>query len=135
MSWEPILLIIALIVIDFITGIIGAVVNDSFSSKIMRQGLWHKLAYFIILAVVVILERLSVYYDLGFVNLNSGFGYSVAAATMLSLVIVWIILTEVGSILENIVVINPKLKDNTFMAIFAKREDAMERESRENGNA
>lgn len=107
----PYLLIFALIVIDYFTGIFGAVKTDSFSSSKMRQGLFHKLAYLLVIVVAFIIEELAAFYDLGFVN------------GIVALVCVWIIITEIGSILENLVVINPAFADNSFMAIFARREE------------
>lgn len=110
---EPLMLILALIVIDYILGIIGAIVNDDFSSTKMRQGLFHKMAYLVILIVALIVQRLGEFYDLGIAFTAAVYG----------LVCTWIIITEIGSILENLTVINPKFADNDFMKIFAKTEN------------
>lgn len=113
-AYEPYILVLALVVIDYVTGIIGSVVTHSFSSTIMRTGLWHKLAYLVAIIVGLVLEHLSEYYELGFVF----------AETITTMIIIWIVITEVGSILENLVKINPNLANNNFMRIFAQREEA-----------
>lgn len=112
--YEPYILVMILIAIDYITGIIGSVVTHSFSSTVMRTGLWHKLAYLVAIVVGLVLERLSSYYELGFVF----------AGTITVMIIIWIVITEVGSILENLVKINPKLADNSFMRIFVRKDEA-----------
>lgn len=48
----------------------------------------------------------------------------VYAGVLYSLTYVWIVVTETGSILENLVLINPDLADNSFMRIFDRREEA-----------
>ena len=48
----------------------------------------------------------------------------VYAGVLYSLAYVWIVVTETGSILENLVLINPDLADNSFMRIFDRREEA-----------
>ena len=112
MEFEPLILIIALVIIDYTTGIISSIVNKCFDSSKMRMGLLHKLSYAVALVVALIVQQLGNYYELGFIYSD----------TMLTLVIIWIIITEVGSILENIVSINPSLSDNNFLSIFDRRE-------------
>lgn len=118
---EPIILILALIIIDYILGLVGALTNGNFSSSKMREGLVHKFTYLVVMFVALIIERLAFHYDIGLV-FSAGF---------FTMVCVWIIMTELGSILENLVVINPKFADNAFMAIFAKREKVEEVEKLE----
>lgn len=123
MEFEPLVLILALIIIDYTTGIISSIVNKCFDSSKMRIGLLHKLSYAVAIAVAIIVQQLGNYYDLGYV-------YSDA---MLTLVLIWIIITEVGSILENIITINPGLSSNSFLAIFDRREKKEEEEKEVKG--
>lgn len=115
-SWVVFGLIFALIAIDYVLGVIGAIANDTFSSTIMRRGLWHKLSYIFALIVGIIIDELIIYFELPYIY----------AGAILSLIQVWIIVTEVGSILENIIKINPAMGDNSFMRIFAKAEERKE---------
>ena len=78
----------------------------------MRQGLIHKFTYLVAIVIAEIIVLLSGYLDLGF--------YFVDA--IVGLVCVWISLTEFGSILENIVKINPKLGEDGFLQIFSNSQ-------------
>ena len=111
-DWHVYVLIFALIVIDYVLGVIGAVISKTFSSSVMRQGLIHKFTYLVAIVIAEIIVLLSGYLDLGF--------YFVDA--IVGLVCVWISLTEFGSILENIVKINPKLGEDGFLQIFSNSQ-------------
>lgn len=109
--FQPLILLFVLIVLDFVTGTIGAIANDTYDSSKMRKGLLHMLSYVFAIGVTLILEEIAKYYDLGYVY----------ATSLYTLVYVWIVVTEVGSILENLIKINPSLSDNSFMKIFANQ--------------
>lgn len=111
-DWHVYVLIFALIVIDYVLGVIGAVINNTFSSSTMRQGLVNKFTYLVAIVIAEIIVLLSGYLDLGF-----DFGDAIVG-----LVCVWISLTEIGSILENIVKINPKLGEDGFLQIFSNSQ-------------
>lgn len=114
MIWEPLLWLLLLVIVDFITGLIGHTTREGFSSSKVREGLAHKFTYVIALILCLILEKIMEYYDLPMVY----------ADVLYSLTYVWIVITETGSILENLVLINPDLADNSFMRIFDRREQA-----------
>lgn len=109
--FEPLILLFILVAMDFATGVIGAICNGVYNSSKMRQGLLHALTYVFAIALAIILQEISKFYDLGLV-------YTTA---LYALVYIWIVLTETGSILENLVKINPALADNKFMSIFANQ--------------
>ncbi len=111
-DWHVYVLIFALIVIDYVLGVIGAVINKTFSSSVMRQGLVNKFTYLVAIIIAEIIALLSGYLDLGF-NF---------ADAIVGLVCVWISLTEIGSVLENIVKINPKLGEDGFLNIFSNSQ-------------
>ena len=87
------------IVMDFFTGLLKAFATDSFSSKIMRRGLFHKLSLLCVLALGWLME-----YAQRFVDLGLSFAVPVGTAAC-----VYIILMEAGSIMENLCRINPEL--------------------------
>lgn len=111
-DWHVYVLIFVLIVIDYVLGVIGAVISKTFSSSVMRQGLIHKFTYLVAIVIAEIIVLLSGYLDLGFDFVD----------TIVGLVCVWISLTEIGSILENIVKINPKLGEDGFLQIFSNSQ-------------
>lgn len=104
--------IFGLVVIDYGLGMIGAVVRGNWDSGIMRLGLLHKLSYLFAVVVGWIVQYLVSVFELPYVN----------GVAIVTLICVWIIITEVSSILENLCVINPNLATNSFMSIFAKRD-------------
>ena len=112
MSFEPVLLLLLLVIIDYIVGTIGHTMRDGFSSAKMREGLVHKFAYVVVLGVCLVIQALLNYYDLPYYYGDACF----------SLAFVWICVAEVGSILENVVLLNPDLADNSFLRIFDKRD-------------
>lgn len=91
---------------DIFTGFLGAAATDSISSTKMRKGLFHKGAFYCVFVLAVALELTVEYYD---------FGYTVPAVTAVT---GYIVLTEVISICENVVVMNPELKDTALMKLF-----------------
>lgn len=111
-DFEPMILIFALVAIDYVVGTIAHTVREGFQSSKMREGLLHKFAYVVMLCVCLIIKALTSYYELPFIYGDACF----------TLVCVWIVVTEVGSILENIVLLNPDLADKKFLHIFDKRE-------------
>lgn len=107
-----IVLTCTLIALDYVTGLIKAVLQQKVQSSIMRQGLWHKLAEIlaILLAYLVVLEghHLQLPFDIDF---------------LLPGVVAWITVMEVTSILENIGEINPELKASSFLKIFNQKTE------------
>ena len=86
------------ILLDILSGVTQAVKNKTLSSKIMRQGIYHKLGYMLIMALAALAEYSVLYMDLGF------------QTPLLVPSCVLICLTETVSIVENIELINPELK-------------------------
>lgn len=121
-NFEPFLLLFLLVIIDYVVGTIAHSVREGFSSTKMREGLLHKFAYFVVLGVCLIIQGLLDYYDLPYAYGNACF----------ALAFVWICVAEVGSILENAALLNPDLKDGSFMRIFDKREKEDEDDAKGN---
>lgn len=117
--WEPIaqnqgLILVALcfIVLDIALGFAGAVKDSRVSSKIMREGLWHKLGSIALIAVSDVIDgALLGGVDLGF------------PAPVLAGVCLYISLMELVSVLENISILNPELKDNPLLNRFAEKSE------------
>ena len=85
--------------IDYITGYSAAAKNGEWSSQIAREGLWHKAGCIFAVLVAGILDAV-VGYLLGNIHgLALPFEYTVFVCP---LVVVWYMLMELGSILENV---------------------------------
>lgn len=100
--------IIFFIIVDYVTGIAKAILNNTLSSQKMRQGLWHKFAYLMLALVAYFIDMINLHVDLGL-------PVSVFVCTVGG-----ISLIELTSILENITAINPELADAPFMSVFAQ---------------
>lgn len=94
--------------LDYITGVINAVMHGKLSSTKMREGLGHKFAYLCTFFVAWFIDFEMGHIDIGF------------HAALMPLVTGSIVLIELSSIIENIGKINPELKNAPFMQIFAQ---------------
>ena len=104
------------IIVDYVTGITKAIMQDNLSSKKMREGLSHKFAYFILILVAWFIDEINLHVDLGL-------PVSVFVCTVGG-----ICLIELTSILENITVINPELAGAPFMQIFSQSTSGKHKE-------
>lgn len=100
--------VIFFVVVDYVTGIAKAILNNTLGSQKMRQGLWHKFAYIMLTLVAYFIDMINLHVDLGL-------PVSVFVCTVGG-----ISLIELTSILENITAINPELADAPFMQILAQ---------------
>lgn len=100
--------VVFFIIVDYVTGIAKAILNNTLSSQKMRQGLWHKFAYLTLTLVAYFVDMINLHVDLGL-------PVSVFVCTVGG-----ISLIELTSILENITAINPELADAPFMSVFAQ---------------
>jgi phage-related holin len=98
------------IALDFVTGFLQAVAQGTFSSKVMRQGLFHKVALVLVLLMGWLMDYAQRFVDLGV-------SVPVGAA-----VCVYIIIMEVCSALENLRKMNPELTDK-LVEIFGVRPE------------
>lgn len=110
-------IVFLLVLIDYVTGVVNAVMHSELSSEKMREGLGHKFAYLAIICVALIVEYGSGYIDLGiklpsFIPVCAG-----------------VCLIEITSIIENCAKINPELSKSNILNIF--KVDKKESDSKE----
>lgn len=99
-------IVFLLVLIDYMTGVVNAIMHGELSSEKMRRGLGHKFAYLAIICVALIIEYGSDYIDLGI------------ELPIFIPVCVGICLIEITSIMENCVKINPELSGSNILNIF-----------------
>lgn len=106
------LFVFVFVVFDYVTGVLKAVMAGALSSGVMRSGLMHKFAYLLVLTLAELIELCGAHFDLGYslpvVSLCGGF----------------IILIEITSILENLVKINPALKNSKILQLLTPKSDS-----------
>lgn len=110
-DWFMVVSALLFVCFDFLTGIIKAIKNKNVSSSVMREGLLHKVAFVLIIILAIMCEAAMTHLDLGI------------TVPLIAPVCVYIILTEVASILENIGEINPELKNSKMLALFASTKE------------
>lgn len=99
------------IIMDYVTGVANAIMHNQMSSEKMRNGLWHKFAYIVVICTAILIEWGTQWLDLGF------------DLPLVAPVLVSIALIEITSILENCVKINPELKTYKVLSIFNKTQE------------
>lgn len=110
-------IVFLLVLIDYITGVVNAIMHSELSSEKMRQGLGHKFAYLAIICVALIVEYGSDYINLG------------VELPVFMPVCAGICLIEITSITENCMKINPELSKSNVLDIF--KIDKKESDSKE----
>ena len=85
--------------LDYATGTAAALRVGEWSSKVARDGLWHKLGAVVAVLVAAILDGVIGIILANVPALTLPFDYTVFLTV---LVLVWYIMTELGSIVENI---------------------------------
>lgn len=96
------------ILLDLVTGITKGFMKKEFSSSVMREGLFHKLG-----SVLCIVFAILVDYAQGIIDLG-------VTIPVVPAVCSYIILMEIGSIIENICLINPEFMPDKLRSYFAK---------------
>lgn len=98
---------------DYLTGVVKAVMQNNLSSQKMREGLGHKFAYLILIAVAYAIDTVNTHISLGL------------PVNVFIVTVGGVCLIELTSILENVCEINPELKNKPFMRIFdtSKKEN------------
>ena len=99
LGWQGIMALVwvAAMGLDYLTGTAAACYAGEWSSRIAREGLWHKGG---MIAVVIVAAIADGAMAVLCANLPMGMEWPVL---VLPLVLAWYILTELGSILENAV--------------------------------
>lgn len=112
-----ILAVLVFVIMDYITGIIAAIMHKNLSSTKMREGLGNKFAYLCVFFIAWFIDFEMSHIDIGF------------HSTLTPIVTVGIVLIELSSIIENIGKINPELAQAEFMKIFTDHD-----KEHDNGN-
>ena len=92
------IVVLCFIALDVITGLIAALKNHTYKSEVMRQGLFHKCG-----------EILAIGFAYGCEYAFPIVGISISVPLAGS-VLIYIIIMETGSILENISLVSPEIK-------------------------
>lgn len=93
----PIAAVCLMVILDIVTGLMKAFATGTVQSSVMREGLFHKATYFILILLFAVVEVLQMHFDI-----------LPELPTALA-ICVYVVATEIISIIENISIINPEL--------------------------
>ena len=85
-------------IIDYLTGSAAALRAGEWSSKAARDGIWHKVGSIVAVIVAALLDVVIGHLLANVPGVELPFTYTVLLSP---LVVIWYILTEAGSIIEN----------------------------------
>ena len=102
------------ILLDIVTGLVKAFMTKTFTSSAMKQGLWSKCGSMLLIVLGVIGEYGMRYIELGI------------TIPLLATFCSYISLMEIGSIIENIGQIDPRIVPSFIKKYFAKITDESE---------
>ena len=99
LGWKGIMAVVwvGVMALDYISGTFAACKNGQWCSAVAREGLWHKLGMIIAVCVAAIADGIMAVIC---ANVPVGIEWP---GIILPLVLAWYIITELGSILENVV--------------------------------
>ena len=105
-----IIAVMAFITLDYVSGVVSAIVEKKLSSKRMKSGFLKKFGYILLLCLCYMIDLTTVRMHLGFTT------------DIFSIVSSAICLIEITSILENICIINPDIKVSNILDIFNNKK-------------
>lgn len=105
-----------LVVLDYVSGFAKALATRTVSSTKMRNGLFHKFAYVLVLALALLVEHGQQYINIG------------VTIPIVAPVCAYIAIMEILSVLENAQALNPELAGSGIFKIFVNSSDALRRE-------
>lgn len=107
------IILIAIIfhVLDYVTGLLGAIKRHKVRSAKLRDGLWKKFGFILSYFLFGLIDKFG--YEVGF---SPGF-------PVLNLLVTYSVLMEVISIIENIHEINPQLLPRKLLSLIGRDPD------------
>lgn len=96
MMFVPLVILFAVIIIDYMSGMLKAWGNDELSSKVGLKGIIKKLCYLMLVCVAGVVDWL-LWSGLRQVGITLDFGFCFGL-----IVVIWLIINELISILENL---------------------------------
>ncbi len=116
MDYQIIIVAAIMMVLDVVFGFAGAVRQKDIQSEKLRNGLWHKAGFVGLIVLAYVIEYTAQYADLGF-----------DVPTVLA-VCIYVIVTEIVSVFENLCVLNPHLVESPLGALFSQTPKVEEAE-------
>lgn len=111
----PIIVAVVFHLLDLITGLIGAVRNKDINSAKMRDGLFKKVGFIFCYVLAFLMD-----------NYGAEIGLKIGVS-VLPIIVLYAVTTEIVSIIENISKINPDLVPKTLKQLFHITDEGSEK--------
>lgn len=108
-QWQPMLVAVIMMALDIVFGFAGAVKNNDIRSDKMREGLWHKAGFCGLIILAFAYEVASAWVN--FEANMTGIGITMPVLPAVTAICLFVVATEVVSILENLCELNPKIAE------------------------
>ena len=108
MDFHVLLITCVMIVLDVVFGFAGAIKQKDVQSSKLRDGLWHKAGFMGLITLTYVIQYTAQHAELGF------------DVPSVMAVCVYVIVTEVVSVFENLWVLKPRLGDSPPGGVFCK---------------
>lgn len=106
-NWSVIVVTLFFVIFDYVTGVIQAVCNKDVQSSRMREGLFHKGAFVLVIILAIACEvAMGAIPEIGF------------TLPLVVPVCSYLIVTELVSIMENLGLMNSDLMSSKILSIF-----------------
>lgn len=115
----PILVLMLVMIVDYITGLAGAYITKQLNSRVGIVGIIKKVGYLGLVAVGMVADYI-IYSALAQIGVDIGLGYCVGMV-----ITIWLIINELISILENLAEIGVPLP-NFLMKLIEKLKVTVE---------
>lgn len=99
------------ILLDLLSGFVKAIKEKAYCSSIMREGLYHKVGSVLCVAFATLIDYAQTFLDIG------------VSVPMVISVCTYIVIMEIGSIIENVCAINPEIMPDKLKSYFKKLSD------------
>lgn len=106
-TWQSILVVVIMIVLDIIFGLLKAWKNNDIQSEKMREGLWHKAGYCGLIALAIIYEIATQYLNIE--SASQSLGITIPEFPAVTAICVYVVVSEAISIVENLCELNPDI--------------------------
>lgn len=121
MDFHILIVTLVMIVLDIVFGFAGTVKQKDIQSDKLRNGLWHKAGFVGLVFLAYVIQYAAAHADPGF-----------EVPTVLA-VCVYIIVTEIVSVFENLCILNPELVNSPLRMLFRNTPKVEAAEKTEGG--
>lgn len=108
-NWQPAFMAILMMAMDMLTGFAGALKTGEVMSGKMREGLWHKAGFIALILLTVLYECAVDVINAAMESVGGSDALVMPTLPAVAVVCGIVVLIEMVSIMENLIVLNPTI--------------------------